>query len=59
MRMKYVTVVVNGQLDAWTGKNPDKYPQSINEAKKRANFLRECGFKTAYPIIVIEIKETD
>jgi len=58
MRNKYVTVVVAGQLDVWTGKNPDKFPGAKREALGRAQVLREKG-KTAYAVTVEEILPSD
>jgi len=53
---RYVSVVVNGKLDVWTGNNPDKDPEAKRKALERAEFLRRGG-DTAYAVLVSEIRE--
>ena len=57
-RNRYVSVVVNGQLDAWTGKNPDKDPEAKRKALERAGLLRRKSH-TAYAVLVTEILASD
>jgi hypothetical protein len=58
LRNKYVTIIVNGQLDEWTGENPDKYPPSAVRSLARTKLLKKTG-KTAYPVLLTEILESD
>ena len=50
----YVSVVVDGQLDNWVGRNPEKYPQDRAAAVSRARRLREAQ-RCAYAVEVKEI----
>lgn len=54
----YVSVVVEGQLDCWTGANPEKDPNSIMTALQRAECYRSLG-KTAYAVEIKELNEGD
>jgi hypothetical protein len=54
---KYVSVVVEGQLDVWTGPNPDKDPTAFEQARKRARIVRSQTGKTAYAVVVKEIPD--
>ena len=54
----YVSVVVEGQLDNWTGSNPEKDPSSIMEALQRAECYRSLG-KTSYAVVIKELNEGD
>ena len=58
LRNKYVSVVVEGKLDTWTGANPDKFPKAKNVALFKAALFREQG-KTAYAVVVEEILDED
>jgi len=53
LRNKYVTVVVKGQLDVWTGRNPDKFPEDRATALKRADLIG------GYAVTVTEILPDD
>lgn len=50
----YVSVVVDGQLDNWVGRNPEKYPLDRSRAVERARRLREAH-RCAYAVEVKEI----
>lgn len=56
---KYVSVVVEGRLDTWTGNNPDKDPKALGAAMIRAELLRREGGKRAYPVVIEEIKSSE
>jgi len=58
MRNRFVSVVVEGNLDCWTGPNPDKFPSSMRDALERAKTLRGTG-KAAYAVVVTEILPLD
>lgn len=54
----YVSVVVEGRLDNWTGANPEKDPNSIMTALQRAECYRSLG-KPAYAVEIKELQESD
>jgi len=58
MRNHYVSVIVDGKLDAWTGPNPEHDKTIQRTALARAEFLRKEGH-TAYAVEIIEIKPED
>jgi uncharacterized protein (DUF4415 family) len=55
MKSKFVTVIVNGKMSAWTGPNPDKDPTAIQQAKDLSDRFSEEG-KNSLPVIVEEIR---
>lgn len=58
LKNHFVSVLVDGQLDAWTGPNPEKNRASKKLAVQRAETLRREGH-TAYAVEVIEILPED
>ncbi len=58
MRNNYVSVIVDGKLDIWTGPSPakDAYPKRL--ALARAEHLKKQG-KEAYAVEITEILPED
>jgi hypothetical protein len=52
----YTSVIYDGKLSGWTGRNPDKFPESLEEAKAQARRYRERGHN-AYAVIIKEIPD--
>lgn len=59
MRNKFVSVMVEGKLCNWTGKNPDKFPETIDHAWEYAKAFQKKGKRGVYPVVVVEILPED